>query len=292
MSHAVSNCIACKANSFMQRIPAGRPAYAYRCCRHCGLGEIDPKPAGDAEVYDRGYFVNGGGRAGYDDYDADEYWHRRTARHRLARVVTARGPLPDRTPPSVVDVGTATGFFPDEARSAGWRAYAVERSEWAAARTRSRGIRTEPDLTAYADLAPSRTETGLDAVTFFQVLEHLDDPAAALRQAADLLTPGGIVVCETWDADSRTARAFGTRWQQLSPPSVLWLFTADSAGRLVERAGLQRVSWRPTVKAVSLATVAGQALGNRLPDLARPIARRVALPYAFDDLVTFVAVKR
>lgn len=33
-----------------------------------------------------------------------------------------------------------------------------------------------------------------DVVLFLDVLEHLDDPAGALRRAADLLVPGGVIV--------------------------------------------------------------------------------------------------
>ena len=33
------------------------------------------------------------------------------------------------------------------------------------------------------------------AILFLDVLEHLDDPAAALRHAVELLAPGGVIVC-------------------------------------------------------------------------------------------------
>lgn len=265
----------------------GAASFGYVCCDACGMGRITPFPApGAAERYDEGYFVDGGARAGYSDYDADERWHRRTARARLARVerwrqVAGAGLL--------VDVGTATGYMPDEARQRGYDVAAVEVSGWAADRARSRGVRVERALSDLTDL-----EGVVDVVTLFQVLEHMPDPADVLATAHRLLRPGGFIVCETWDMESRVAGLAGSRWQQLSPPSVLWLFTPESARRLVEGAGFEAVSWSPTPKVVSLATVAGQALslaGERLERASRPVTSRIGVPYLGDDLVTFVARK-
>lgn len=259
--------------------------YDYSRCGGCGLGRLtggEGHP--DASFYDDGYFLHGGARAGYSDYVGDEFWHRRTARSRLHRV--ARWVKPGGT---LVDVGTAVGYLPCEARQLGYHVAGVEVSEWAANQTRQRAIRVEQDLADLSDLAGQ-----VDAVTFFQVLEHMPDPAAALSKAVHLLRPGGVVVCETWDASSRTARLMGDRWQQLSPPSVLWLFDQHSARRMVEDAELLPLSWRHTPKVVSVATVLGQASGSDghlVERLTRPLVTRIPIPYLFDDLVTFAARK-
>ena len=42
------------------------------------------------------------------------------------------------------------------------------------------------------------------AVTFYNVLAHIRDPIEALRTTHRLLRPGGVVVVETWDAESPT----------------------------------------------------------------------------------------
>lgn len=248
------------------------------------MGRITPVPeSGAVETYDEGYFVHGGARAGYSDYDADEGWHRRTARSRLDRVERWRSPGGGL----LVDVGTATGYLPDEARKRGYDVAAVELSEWAAGQTRARGVRVEQSLEDLGDLYER-----VDVVTFFQVLEHMPDPAEALAVAAALLKPGGLLVCETWDLESWIARALGSHWHQLSPPSVLWLFTADSARDLVKGAGFDAVSWYATPKVVSLATIVGQALswaGERMERASRPVTSRIGVPYLGDDLVTFVA---
>lgn len=284
----VDPCPACGAGDSDVLSPAGRPDVAYRRCRACRTGRLDPIPSADErEPYDAGYFINGGSRAGYADYEASEPWHRRTARSRLRRVGAAS--VKRRESPLLVDVGGAVGYLADEATRIGWRAVTVEASAWAAGRATQRGLTVAPSLADLGHLAGT-----VDAVTFFQSLEHLPDPEDALRSAASLLRPGGVVVIETWDATSRTARLSGRRWQQLSPPSVLWLFSPGGLGAMAQRAGLEPRTWRPTPKVVSAATVVGQALAEhapRLVEVAEPVLSRLPVPYAFDDLITCAALK-
>lgn len=265
----------------------GQSIYGYLLCQNCGTGRIDPEPApAAAETYDSGYFVAGGARAGYADYEADETWHRRTARTRLGRVADALSGGPGGR---LVDVGGAVGFLADEARRLGWEPTVVESSRWAGERAAARSLPVVPALADLEELAGT-----VDAVTFFQSLEHMPDPQQALREAACLLRPGGVVVIESWDVTSRAARLAGRRWQQLSPPSVLWLFSPQGLAGMVHRAGLTTRSWRPTGKLVSAATVVGQSVGDRAPGLARllqPVLSGVGVPYFLDDLVTCVAAR-
>lgn len=276
-------CPACGGMGCTPLSPHGQREYRYLMCDHCGMGTIDPFPQAP-EPYDRGYFVDGGSRSGYADYEADERWHRKTARTRLKRIAAALGSDRDVR---LLDIGTATGFLCDEAHQRGWHASGVELSPWAADRARARGIRVEGEASAYADGDP------FDCVAFFQVLEHMPDVAAALTQAYALLRPGGVILCETWDAASRTARLAGRRWQQLSPPSVLWLFTRAGMTGFAHDAGLELRSWRISPKVVSLATVVGQALpeSGRLGRILNTVGTKVGVPYPLDDLVTFVLVK-
>lgn len=288
--HAVDRCPACGATGAAELRPPDASGYGYVRCPACGLGRVDPLPGRGAltALYDDDYFVAGGARGGYQDYEADAWVHRRTARRRLARVQRHTGPPAGR--PVLVDVGAATGHLASVAAQSGWDAVAVEPSAWAAERARRRGLEVVPSL---ADVA--RAPGSVDVVTFFQSLEHVPDPVADLTRAAELLRPGGFVVCETWDLSSRTARAAGASWQQLTAPSVLWLLDPGSGARLVRRAGLEPVSWRRSPKSVSLATVLGQLTSaapagvGRALGRAVPLTSRVPVPYPLDDLVTFAA---
>ena len=82
-------------------------------------------------------------------------------------------------------------------------------------------------------------------ITFWDVLEHLHDPLDALRRAARLVRPGGLVAMtfpnvEGWYPRVTyrlLARPFGV-WEHPELPVHLFDFSPATAGRLVGRAGL------------------------------------------------------
>ncbi|MEM7356000.1 MAG: class I SAM-dependent methyltransferase, partial [Acidobacteriota bacterium] len=222
-------------------------------------------------------------------YARDEALHRRNARDRLGRIAPHR----DR-PGSLIDVGCAAGFFLDEAHRAGWRVTGIDVSSWA-----RRVAQERFDLPVVTDLASLPVDpTPVDLVTFFQSLEHMADPRAAVEQAAGRLAVDGLVVIETWDRSSWLARRSGRSWQQVTPPSVLYLFSRKSLHRLLTDVGLEPVSMAATSKRVSVGLVAG-ILEYKRPALFGPLRRllvklaadRLSLRYRLGDLVTVVARK-
>ncbi len=233
-------------------------------------------------MYGDDYF-NAAAHGGYANYAADASIHRRNGRARLHKL----GPAPH--PGAVlVDVGCAYGFTLAEAAVAGWVPMGVDVNAAARNAVESAGFRAAPSLAAL-DLAPG----SVSAITFFQVLEHLPDPVGALREAASLLAPGGRVLIETWDRRSLIARAMKAKWQQATPPSVLWLFDEDDLRNMCDAAGLHLHRWQHSMKWVSVGLIAGQ-LGNRGSRLARNVGahlQKVALPYPLGDLVTAHAAK-
>jgi len=258
--------------------------YAYVACTSCGGVRLQPfpSPTDAAQLYGDDYFT-AAAHGGYADYAADAPIHRRNGRARVRKLGA-----PPAAGATMVDVGCAYGFTMAEARGAGWSPHGVDLNGAARAAVVAEGMPAAPTVAALG-LAPGSA----GAVTFFQVLEHLPDPVAALREAADLLAPGGTVLIETWDRRSLIARLMKARWQQATPPSVLWLFDEADMQRMCTSAGLELVSWRRSMKWVSLGLVAGQ-MANRGSKLARVIGRRLqalALPYALGDLVTVRARK-
>jgi SAM-dependent methyltransferase len=169
-----------------------------------------------------------------------------------------------------------------EARDAGWLPAGVDANATAREAVRAEGMECEASL---EDLELEPQSVG--AVTFFQSLEHLPNPMSALTEARELLAPDGSVLVETWDRSSRTARISGSHWQQLSPPSVLWLLDESSLSRLAETAGLRLESWRWSTKWVTLGLVTGQ-LAEPGSGLGKTLgrARSLPLPYFLGDLVT------
>jgi SAM-dependent methyltransferase len=74
-----------------------------------------------------------------------------------------------------------------------------------------------------------------DLITFWHVLEHLDDPKLALTEARRLVKAGGRVVVAVPNIESWQAGVFKERWLHLDVPRHRWHFCPRTLAALVER---------------------------------------------------------
>ena len=252
-------------------------SYWYAACDRCGLLRLEPLPDRDATIalYGADYF-SAASPGGYIDYLGDEKVHRRNARRHLVRLQGLG------RPGSLVEIGSAAGFLLDEARLAGWQVHGVEVSPQMVRQSVDRfGLSVVDDISKLA-LAPR----SVDVVLANQVVEHLVQPLETLVAARALLRPGGFLGIETWDIGSPVARLMKSKWQQITPPHVIWLWDRRQLEALVSNAGFGQISIRPSMKWVSLRTILGQ-LGKG--NLAKRLSHAMGVPYAFGDLVTLTA---
>ncbi len=139
----------------------------------------------------------------------------------------------------LLDVGCASAAFLRCAADAGWEAVGVEPSQALCDRARS-------TLNGRARvICATLQEAGLsgsafDAVTLWDVLEHVTDPVAFLRLACSLLRPGGHLFVNVPDLDSAPARLLGSRWPLLLPEHLSY-FNRQSLVLCGQRAAL---AWR------------------------------------------------
>tara|TARA_R110002126_G_scaffold64513_6_gene165172 strand:+ start:18173 stop:19093 length:921 start_codon:yes stop_codon:yes gene_type:complete len=254
------------------------PYKVWRCIE-CELVYVSPRIPDDwliDTVYNATYWRSEAPRdRGYADYLTDEKAARRTWSRRwkaLAEWWPASG--------SVLDVGCANGGFLDHARNQGLSPYGLEPS--LAAHTRAidrigahRVIRK--DLGTASAVRPDGWPTHFDLVTMWDVLEHLPDPVGALRQAGELLAPGGRVVVETQDVGSRFARLLGRRWHHYKHVEHLMHFDKSTLEQALAAAGLRALSWtrRGAGKSVRLSFLIERSarVAPWMPRLLSPLLR-------------------
>jgi SAM-dependent methyltransferase len=94
----------------------------------------------------------------------------------------------------VLDVGCGQGGFLDRARAAGLQTAGLDASPAAVAAARERGFDVR---LASAAAHPFEDEPPFDLITMWDVLEHLEDPRAALTGCLHRLAPGGRLVVLT-----------------------------------------------------------------------------------------------
>lgn len=223
--------------------PSGRPDHTgvrvwrvrewdmYRCraCKHLW---IDPIPTLDAlsAFYNEGYFHGDASKRGYIDYDKDKQSMKNEFDYfldRIERHTATRGRL--------LDIGTATGVFIRMAGERGWRASGVELSEHAATVARGRGL----DVVTGTLEAHRERFRGVDVVTMWDVVEHVQDPFAFFRLLHDCLSPDGIVMFATPQSDCWFARRMGSWWTLIAPPQHIHYFSLRSMKECLADAGFE-----------------------------------------------------
>ena len=162
----------------------------------------------------------------------------------------------------ILDVGCGAGHFLAVAESRGWKGTGVEVSRSALdllARTRlERGSRFQVIQT---DLEKAGLpERSFDAVTLFEVLEHLDDPLSLFRKSSALLNEGGLLYFTTPNGDSLSRRLLKGRWRVIAGEHRC-LFNPASIRWALESAGLSPVFLR--TKNIDLPELLSKLRGRR-----------------------------
>lgn len=134
----------------------------------------------------------------------------------------------------LLDIGANVGTF---VRSASDRfdALGIEPNRGAVAWGRDHlGARVE--IGSIAEEIPAYVGR-YDAVTLFDVIEHLDNPVAALRQCRRYLAAGGTLFITTPDIGSLPSRLLGRGWYYIDLEQHVSMFSTANLERLLETEG-------------------------------------------------------
>jgi SAM-dependent methyltransferase len=141
----------------------------------------------------------------------------------------------------LLDVGCAMGLFLKSASETGWEVVGVEPARGLCDKARELvGHRGEVICATLQEA--NLPAASFDAVTLWDVLEHVSDPLVFARSCAALLRPGGLLLLNVPDLDSWQARLLGTRWPLLLPEHLNY-FNRRSLRLCGERAALAWVSF-------------------------------------------------
>lgn len=197
-----------------------------------------------------------------DAYLTEEAGRRRTAR-RLLAAIERHGPRG-----RMLEVGCGHGLLLDEARARGWQVSGLEIAD--ASRAHARDALGLDVSAATLEESDPATGGGLQAIVLADVLEHLDDPVAALARCAQLLAPGGVALIVTPDPASHTARLAGRSWWGYLR-SHTYLVPHSTLRELLRTAGLEPVEEKHLLRTFSFGYwIAG--LGERSGRLSRALA--------------------
>jgi 2-polyprenyl-3-methyl-5-hydroxy-6-metoxy-1,4-benzoquinol methylase len=186
-------------------------------------------------TYEEAYFEGDKLQAGgYGDYTAQAGWRLEKAARQVRELRERTGVRAGR----VLDVGSGYGFFRVALGEAGYEHDGLEVSEFARrVAAGSYGLQTyggtlEEHWAAW--------ESHYDAVTLFDLIEHLADPGRFLAQVASVLRPDGVLGVKTPNLDCPEGEVFGPHYHSLKREHLSF-FSADSLTAAAQAAGLEPV---------------------------------------------------
>lgn len=141
----------------------------------------------------------------------------------------------DPTPKNWLDVGTGHGHFCEAAREVlpGTAFDGLDFTDGVELAARE-GRVEHAYRGAFPDLAPDLTSR-YDVVSMFHYLEHSTDPDRELRAAHETVRPGGHLLIEVPDPESRYARLLGRWWLPwLQPQHLHFIPVANLRARLTD----------------------------------------------------------
>jgi SAM-dependent methyltransferase len=211
--------------------------FSYVRCQSCCAVYVHPMPPPEMlqAHYQAANYFSGDGEQGYRCY-AD--MHKALAPHFRRRLMQLSRELGQ--PGNLLDFGCADGYFLEEARARGWAIDGLEiATEMAATAAQRLGIPIAGTLSSLA-------RNHFDAITLWEVVEHLGDPVGTLSMLRSYLRPGGLLALSTPNADHWQAWREPGTWTAYRPPSHLVLFGATAIQLALKRAGYEHIAVHPT----------------------------------------------
>ena len=224
-----AHCLLCGGTQFDRLFQ--RSAKWFWLCRACELvfvHDIYPEFARDTEHLQESYVFDDLEHAGpkklrkYDEFLVPLEVHRRLNR--------------------LLEVGCGQGLFLERAREMSWEVQGVELLPPVAERARERGL-----AVFTGELVAAAFPAGhFDVVVMREVIEHIVDPVALLREIARVLRPGGVATLGTGNARSWAARLRGARWSyyRFGGHMHIRFYSPRAAAALARASGFSRVEAR------------------------------------------------
>jgi len=223
-------CPVCQSNQ-------GTPYYAKNGytiveCAVCQMRFVSPMPTAEEITahYQKSEYFAGEDEQGYLSYADMKQALLPHFRRRLQTI---------ETQPSqhgkLLDFGCAAGYFLEEAQQRGWTISGVELSQ-----DMARNAEQLLHVSIYTALA-ALPDRDFDTITLWEVIEHLPDPIATLRQLGERLRPGGVLMLSTPNNGHWQALRAKEQWGSYRPPSHLQYFTRDTLTDALRRAGFEHI---------------------------------------------------
>lgn len=217
-------CPVCRAadlrliNKRIAEISSEPSPYLLMVCQRCRVYSLFPRPTTVGEVM--GLYP--------DDYEPHRVRGGRWGEWQIRRLNRLRVSLLRRAVPAggkLMDVGAGIGGFLEEMRLyPAWVAEGIDINRHAVSYSQSLGLPVRLADISTTDFGTSR----YDAITMWEVIEHVSDPLGVMATIRRALKPEGPLFMSTPNADGLSQRIWGRYWQGWEFPRHLQVFSRTS----------------------------------------------------------------
>ena len=225
------NCPFCGRSNetyvFPEAVPGKLDAPNYIRCEPCAIYYLNPMPEPEElDHFYRGSVVE----------SEPETLNEKVDRKKLKIVerYASRG--------KILDVGCAKGGFLSSLKIKGWETTGIEPYHPAA--HEAGRIKELNIITKKFDEINFPLEN-FDAVTFWNVFEHIHNPMETIGQVYRILKPGGCVFIAVPSIDCWQLKRFGAQWVGLGAPAHLFLYSRLGITKILKISGFQVLSILP-----------------------------------------------
>jgi len=149
---------------------------------------------------------------------------------------------------SLLDIGCFAGLFLNLSRSHGWSGMGIEPSQWAARYAKEKlGLNVREGGVEDTQLE----DDSFDAVTMWDVVEHLCDPKSTLSKLNKALKSRGILLLNTINYDSVLRKIFRRKYWFIERMHIYY-FTPRTITKMLEACNYEVLKIIPHFKTLSL----------------------------------------
>ena len=189
-------------------------------CENCGLVYQHTQPVLGDDLYPDTYAVY---------QDSKDLFYQWGLKKRSQWVIKYK------PPGRLLDIGAGRGDFITYMRDQlGWEVVGLEPNKKVAERTRREH---NVEIIAATMEQAGFPEKAFDAITLWDVLEHLADPMVTLKEIKRILKPKGLLILRLPNYDSLDAKLFGKFWAGFDSPRHFYVFSKATIQKMLQTSG-------------------------------------------------------
>lgn len=150
-------------------------------------------------------------------------------------------------PGKILDVGCSSGSFLDIAKQRHWECHGLELNAGEAKQARAKGHTVQECLISAATF-----DERFDAISLWDVYEHIKDGAEFLRQCRKLLNKDGVVFLQSPSSDSLAAKILQANCNMFDGLEHVNLFGQKSLSRICAAADFELCDYRTVIAEIGV----------------------------------------